>query len=318
MRRLHDAGRHVLADKPWMTSPQAIGEIRDVMRGGPLAVEIMTGRHEITSILVQRLVRDREVFGTFATDAPAIRVAGVHHLEKTVNGVPLRRPVWYFDVRVQGNGIADTPTHLVDQAQWLTAATGEPIELLDARLSATRVPLALFRRVTGADAFPPELRPLVTGDALDYFSNTELRLRVRGVEVELASRWDLSVPPGGGDTHKATIAGSRSIVRVEQGPETKFRRRVFVEPRDGVSGVDTALRSAVTTWQRDYTGVSATAAPRGFEIEIPATLRTGHESHFPLVLDELLRAIDGEARPPDRGVNTLAKYDLLARALAKT
>ena len=316
MRRLHDAGLHVLADKPWMTSPEAIGEIRDVLRDGALAVEIMTGRHEITSILVRRLVRDRDVFGTFVDDAPAIRVAGVHHLEKTVNGVPLRRPVWYFDVRVQGNGIADTPTHLVDQAQWLTAATGEPIELLDARLSATRVPLALFRRVTGADAFPSELRPLVTGDALDYFSNTELRLRVQGVQVELASRWDLSVPPGGGDTHRATIAGSRSTVRVEQGPETGFRRRVFVEPR--VSGVDAALTSAVTTWQRDYAGVSLTAAPHGFEIEIPSTFRTGHESHFPLVLDELLRAIDGDARPPDRAANTLAKYDLLARALAKT
>jgi len=31
----------------------------------------------------------------------------VHHLEKYVDGVPLRRPPWFFDVRVQGSGVVD-------------------------------------------------------------------------------------------------------------------------------------------------------------------------------------------------------------------
>lgn len=316
MRRLHEAGLHVLADKPWMTRADAMADIREVLRGGPRATEIMTGRHEIVSIFAERLVRERDVFGSFATGAPAIRLEGVHHLEKTVNGVPLRRPAWYFDVRVQGNGIADTPTHLVDQAQRLTAAAGETIELLDARLFATRVPLALFRRVTGADAFPSELRDRVAADALDYFSNTELRLRVCGVEVELASRWDLSVPDGGGDTNLGTMKGTAATVRVEQGPNTGFRRRLFVEPHGDASGVAAALTKVVAGWQHEYPGVAVVPAPGGFEIEIPAALRTGHESHFPLVLDELLRAIDDGVASPERTASTLAKYDLLARALS--
>ena len=62
------------------------------------------------------------MFGDFESagaDAPTIQIEGIHHLEKTVNGAPLRRPPWFFDVRVQGDGIADIPTHMVDQAQRL-------------------------------------------------------------------------------------------------------------------------------------------------------------------------------------------------------
>src|SRR5262249_23273660 len=55
MRRLHDAGFHVLADKPWLTGPAGLDDLRHLLAGGPLAVEMMTGRHEITSILVGKL-----------------------------------------------------------------------------------------------------------------------------------------------------------------------------------------------------------------------------------------------------------------------
>jgi hypothetical protein len=51
MRRLHDAGFHVLADKPWMAEASGLDDLRHVMAGGPLAVEMMTGRHDVTSIL---------------------------------------------------------------------------------------------------------------------------------------------------------------------------------------------------------------------------------------------------------------------------
>ena len=95
MRRLHDAGFHVLADKPWLAGPGGLDDVRHILAGGPLAVEIMTGRHEMTSILTRKLVGDREVFGDFVSvgaAVPAIEIASAHHLEKTVNGAPLRRP----------------------------------------------------------------------------------------------------------------------------------------------------------------------------------------------------------------------------------
>ena len=84
-RRLHDAGLHVLADKPWIVEPEALADVRHVLSGGEVSMEIMTGRHEITSILAERLVREPEVFGQFETGngEPAIRLASVHHLEKS-------------------------------------------------------------------------------------------------------------------------------------------------------------------------------------------------------------------------------------------
>lgn len=322
MRRLHEAGLHVLADKPWITRPAALLDVTQVLSGGAVAMEIMTGRHEITSIVAERLVREPEVFGEFdtgAAEAP-IRLTSVHHLEKTVNGVPLRRPVWYFDVRVQGNGLADIPTHLVAQAQRLVAARGRMPDrdatLLAARCWPTRVPLDAFRRITGVREFPPELRAVVDDGPLAYAGNAELSCSLGGVTVAIETRWDLATPPGGGDMHTAIVSGTTARVRVVQGPETGFRRRVFVEPRGEERGVGAALDRAVAAWQSGYPGVTVVPARAGFEIDIPDSLRTGHETHFPLVLDEFLRTIERAAWPDVCAADTAAKYGLLARALA--
>jgi predicted dehydrogenase len=322
VRRLHDGGLHVLADKPWITSAAALPDVRHVLGGGARVMEMMTGRHAATSRVAERLVREAEIFGEFDTggDEPSIRLASAHHLEKSVNGAPLRRPAWYFDVRVQGDGLADIPTHLVDQAQRFVgahgAATDREAELLAARRWSSPVPRALFTRVTGLADFPPELRADVEGDVLAYAGNAELSFRLRGVGVHLTTRWDLTEPAGGGDANSATVAGTEAHLRVEQGPRTGFQRRLFVEPRGHGSRLGAALQRAMTAWQPDYPGLAAVATPEGFEIEIPAGPGTGHEGQFPLVLDEFLRMIDGGRWPDERAADTLAKYELLARALA--
>ena len=120
IRRLHDAGLPVLADKPWMAGGASMADLRQALAGPPLAMEMMTGRHEITTAVERMLVAAPDVFGEFARDGDAaITFESVHHLEKRVNGAPLRRPPWYFDVRAQGDGLEDIPTHLVDHAQQL-------------------------------------------------------------------------------------------------------------------------------------------------------------------------------------------------------
>ena len=321
VRRLHDAGVHVLADKPWITTGAALTDVRHVLSGGARIMEMMTGRHASTGRVAERLLREPEVFGAFATDAgPAIRFTSVHHLEKSVNGAPLRRPPWFFDVRVQGDGLADIPTHLVDQAQWFLGAPGvapdREAELLSARRWSTPVPRAVFARVTGLAEFPPELGADVDGDALAYAGNAELSFRLRGVEVHLATRWDLTEPPGGGDAHSATVTGTVARVRVEQGSHTGFRRRLSVEPRGDGSRVAAALQRALTAWQPEYPGLAAVPSPGGFEIEIPDGRGTAHESQFPLVLDEFLQTIGRERWPDERAAQTLAKYELLARAFS--
>lgn len=328
MRRLHDAGVHVLADKPWLAGPEGLDDLRHTLAGGPLAMEIMTGRHEIGSIVVRKLVGEGEVFGDFegeGPDSPAIEIASVHHLEKTVNGAPLRRPAWFFDVRVQGDGIADIPTHMVDHAQQLVAAvvSGSAAsrrsmpELIAARRWATQVPLALFARVTGQREFPPEIRDAVADSELSYYGNAELSFRLSGVTVALDTRWDLSAPAGGGDTRRSVIRGTRAEIRVEQGPLTGFRRHLTIMPRLDGDRLHAALEKTVAAWQGEHPGVTLSSAGSGWEMRVPDRLDTGHESHFPLVLTDFLSFVERGSAPPTLAADMLAKYGLLARASAE-
>jgi hypothetical protein len=163
--------------------------------------------------------------------------------------------------------------------------------------------------------FPAELRADVEGDVLAYAGNAELTFQLRGVDVHLTTRWDLTEAPGGGDAHDAAIDGTVARIRIEQGPRTGFRRRLVVAPRRNVPEVGAALERALAAWQPVYPGIAAVSAPDGLEISIPDGPGTGHESQFPLVLDEFLQTLDGTGAALDaRAADTLAKYELLARA----
>ena len=318
IRRLHDAGLHVLADKPWLVNPEDLDDIRPVLAGWPLGMEITTARHDVTNQVLERLVHARDVVGDFRDDAPAVELASTHCLEKLVDGAPLRRPAWFFDVRVQGSGAVDIPTHLVDQTQRLVADADEP-ELLRARAWPTPVPEDAFRRLTGHATFPPDLAPLVEDGALRYLCNAELTYRIGRVTARATARWALTAPPGGGDASRVAAHGTRADVVLEQSVHTGHRRRVVVTPRgDGVA-VARALHALVAAAAAELPGISvAPAPPDGHEILIPDALRTGHEAHFALVLDEFLRAIDDHRWPASLARRTRAKYALLAEAAART
>jgi predicted dehydrogenase len=323
MRRLHASGLHVLADKPWLVEPADLAEIRASLIAGPVAREMMTGRRDTIGRLVKRLVDDGPLFGGFATDGPAkptIEQESVHHFEKRVDGAPLRRPWWFFDPRVQGSGAVDIPTHQVDQAQWLLdadAAPGDVPKLRGARGWATHVPVDVFTRITGASGVPPELRGSVEGNALRVFCNAEMTYELRGATVRAATRWEVSSPPGGGDTSRLVLRGRAAEIRVEQSAETGFRRRVVVESRGDAAETARHLTRVLTGGE--WPG--AQAHPVGLashEIDMPPALDVGHEAHFAELLDELLGWIDTGHRPAVLATRTLAKYTLLAEAAAVT
>ena len=323
MRRLHASGLHVLADKPWLVEPADLAEIRASLIAGPVAREMMTGRRDTIGRLVKRLVDDGPLFGGFVADGPVkptIEQESVHHFEKRVDGAPLRRPWWFFDPRVQGSGAVDIPTHQVDQAQWLLDADAAPDDvpkLLAARGWPTRVPVDVFTRITGASGVPPELRGAVEGNALRVFCNAEMTYELRGATVRAATRWEVSSPPGGGDTSRLVLRGRAAEIRVEQSAETGFRRRVVVESRGDAAETARHLTRVLTGGE--WPG--AQAHPVGLashEIDMPSALDVGHEAHFAERLDELLGWIDTGHRPVARTTRTLAKYTLLAEAAAVT
>ena len=318
VRRLHDAGFHVLADKPWLVDAADLADIRASLSGWPVVSEIMTGRHDVAARVLKRLVDTPDLFGRFRADAPAIEMDSVHQLEKLVDGAPLRRPWWFIDVRVQGSGVADIPTHLVDRTQWLTdrAAPGAAPDLISVRAWPTLVPLESFRRITGERDVPAALRPLVERDALSYLCNAELAFRIGAVTAHVAARWDLTSPAGGGDTSVVAVHGTRAVLRLEQSARTGHRRSLVVESRDepAARAVDETVRLA----QGDFPGLSVVRTDGLVsEVVIPAGLDGGHEAHFALVLDAFVQAIDGARPTTEAAARTAAKYALLAEAVAR-
>lgn len=338
IRRLHDAGLAVLADKPWLVSSDAVADLVRVTAGPPLAMDLMTERQDVAARLQQRVVATESVFGRFATaddGPPAIEFRSVHHLCKTVDGRPLRRPEWYYDVRIQGDGLVDIQSHLVDRAQWLVETTGPSVSgssgpgsrssdeaVIDrAQRWTTPVPLELFIESTGASAFPSSMREDVDGGMLHLACNGRIDYRLRGVTVRQDTRWEARQPPGGGDAHTATARGTGATVIVRHGPETGGSPQIHLDPT-GTPDLAARVSNAMPAWQEEFPGLEAVVAETsgkaaigaGLQLVLPTALRTPHETNFARVLDEFLDHVERSVWPSDLAKRIRQRYTLLARA----
>jgi len=284
-------------------------------------MDIMTERHDVATRLQVALAAQPQVFGRLRNDGdqPAISMQSVHHLYKIVNGVPLVRPPWVFDVAVQGEGITDVTTHLVDLAQWITGG-GQPfdyyrdVELLSARQWPTGVPRDMFMRITGLDDFGGTLRHGVADGVLSYLCNAAIGFRLRGTPVAIESKWALAVPEGGGDTHYVLVRGTAADLIVEHSGMTHYVTQFTVRPVDGGAGYAAALGSAIESLQGEFPGLGIEALAGAYRITIPDVLRTTHEQHFAKVLDHFLGRIDGSELSDNYGRDLVTKYTLLMRA----
>jgi len=316
-----EAGFHVLADKPWIIEPEefrALGEALDVAgRRGLLAYDIMTERYEITNILQRELVRDPAVFGSplpGSLEEPSVTMRSVHHLSKTVAGRPLRRPVWFFDTREQGEALADVGTHLVDLSIW----TLFPERALDYRrdveiLAASRWPTMLarseFERITGRPDFPPELRERVRDDALACDCNTRVHYTLGGILIRLDVLWDVASEHG--DTHDAVYRGTLASIEVHQGAEERWQPEVYVVPNRPESGgeVRAALEARLSGLREERPGLEVEDQGHRLRIVIPDRYRVGHEFHFSEVTSRFLEYFaDPDRFPVWENPNMLVKY----------
>jgi len=323
---LNRAGLAILADKPWVITQAALPLLRSTLASDrPLAADIMTERYEIATLLQKEFLADENVFGRIRIEVdagPSVFKECVHHLYKIVNDKPLVRPAWYFDIDVQGEGIVDTTIHLVDMTQWMLFP-GNPIdyekdiELIEARRWETGVPLDKFAKITGADQFPQTVHEYVKDDILHYFCNGELIYRIKGVPVHLREIWHLDEPPGGGDTHRSLIKGTRSDLMIRQLPERGFKTELLVVPRVNRSQVEEAVQACLRKWSDRYPGLSAIPEKNALLIKIPDNLRTTHEQHFCQVRDAFLEHLDTGTEPAEHRAGTIAKYTLLVEARKK-
>jgi len=333
------AGLHVLADKPWIIEPDDLPKLQAALetaeQNGVVVYDAMTQRFEISCILPRELVSDPDIFGVAhvgSPEEPAVYMESVHYLVKEVAGAPLQRPPWFFDLRQQGECLADAGPHLADLVLW----TLFPNQTLDYRtdlklLAGTRRPLLLsraqFQRVTGQSEFPDFLTTALREGRLEYFADNRVVYQLRGSHVMLDARWEFEAAPGGKDTELAIFRGTRSRIEVRQGKSEGFIPEVYVVPTrpELKASVQAALARKVESLQRDYPGLTMEAQVGQFHVAIPDRYRIGHEAHFALLSRQFLNYVrHPQTVPAWEKPNMLAKYFVTtkgverARAAAQT
>lgn len=324
--RAVEAGLHVLADKPMIVRRDqlpALSQMLDRAAAKGLVVQdMMGGRQEITRTLTRELHHDRDIFGeqiAGTASEPGVAMTSLHHLMKIVSGVPNPRPPWYFDVRQQGDALADIGTHLVDRAHGtlfpdaaLDAARDIQIEAV--RRWPTMLDLGQFRQVTGTVDWPDYLGDAVAGGTLAYPCNAHLDYAARGVHVGLDMVWEWLEPPGGGDTHTETWRGTRSRIELRHGPEEGWRPQLYVVPEADVGAV---LQGRIAALATTSPGLGLERCDGEWKIVIPDALRIGHDAHFRELTKGFLGRIERrEALTDAERQNLLAKYFVTTAATA--
>ena len=252
-------------------------------------------------------------------ERPGVFMESEHFLCKTVAGVPLRRPPWFFDVDQQGEGLSRRR-----HAPGRSGAVGPLPRPADRRSTdvATRAApagcrrcssRADFQKVTGEADFPavPGRAASSSGQLLYYCNTTRLVRAARRPRVA-ERRLGLRGRPGAGRPAPSPASAARaSFVEVRQGEaETAsargVRRPARRRPRP-------ASADAVRGSRRCRTAIPGVGVEsrrrRAAGWRSPTGCRVGHEAHFGEVTRQFLAYLADPARLPAwEEANMLAKY----------
>ena len=324
------AGVHVLADKPMAIDAAGFTALKQAFETAAgkqrLLYDIMTERHEITTLLQKAFSRLPTVFGELQRGTeqdPAVTKESVHHFSKLVSGAPIKRPAWFFDVAQQGEGLVDITTHLVDLVQW-ECFPGEildfarDIRILGARRWPTVISPTQFAQVTQLQDYPGFLRKDVQPDgSLHTYANGEIDYRIRGVHAKVSVLWNFEAPEGAGDTHYSVMRGSKANLVIRQGAAEAWQPVLYIEPvvTADLPAFASALEQALRHVRETYPGVDVDRSGDVWRVVVPAPYHVGHEAHFAQVAGEFLACVEKGALPDWEVPAMIAKYHTTTRAL---
>ncbi len=329
IKRTVEAGINVLADKPMAINVETFEVLKQAFKAAEkdsvLLYDIMTERFEITTILQKEFSMLPEVFGTLekgSPENPAVTKESVHHFFKSVSGVDLKRPAWFFDAEQQGEGIVDVTTHLVDLVQWecfpeVILDYTKDIEIVSAKRWTTNMSKGQFSRVTGLPEYPNYLAKDLRNDTLLVYANGEINYKLKGVHAKVVVVWNYEAPAGTGDTHYSVMRGTNANLIIRQGADQGYRPTLYIEPllNADINGFEKVLTDNLKKIQSKFAGIELKKLNNGWEVLVPDRYHNGHEAHFGQVTERYLQyLIDGKL--PDWEVpNMIAKYYTTTKAL---
>ena len=315
-----EAGVNVLSDKPMAITPEVFAKTEKAARlaqeKGLYFADIMTERNEITTILQRALTMDRDRCGeqeAGTPDDPAVTKVSVHHFCKLVNGAPLRRPTWYYDTKVQGEGLTDVTTHLVDLVQWEAfpdARLSKPdVEIVSAKTWPTRITPEQFRMSTGGEI----------AEAMAVEANGEFTWKLRGVHCKVSVVWNFMAPKGTGDTHYSLMRGTKTEVFIRQGEKEGYKPVLYVKARGDAAATAASLAKALAAISAKIPGVGCekTDEAATWRITYPKSYDNGHEAHFGQVVQTYLGWMKAGREESLYVDNMLVKYHTIVEAWKK-
>ena len=319
------AGINVLSDKPMAISSDKFEMLEECFetaaQKGLLLYDIMTERFEISSILQKELAHIPAIYGeqlSGSLEQPGIEMKSVHNFYKNVSGNALVRPAWFYDVRQQGEGIADVMVHLVDLVQWqcfpeVAIDYTRDVAICGARHWPTSLSPSQFKASTGMDTYPDFLQSSVAGGALQVYANGEIDFCLKGINARTTVLWDFEAPAGAGDSHYCLMRGSRADLVIRQGAEQGYKPELYIEPAGNLPSddIEEIFATAITS---NYPGVGLEKTSCGWHVVIPESYRVGHEAHFGQVTENFLKYLSEGRLPSWEVPNMISKYYITTTA----
>ncbi|RHJ91820.1 putative oxidoreductase C-terminal domain-containing protein [Parabacteroides bouchesdurhonensis] len=324
------AGFNVLADKPMAIDKPSFDKLVNAFQvaeqNGVLLYDIMTERYDIWSEIQRRLMQSPDVFGELidgTEQEPAVSVSSVHHFYKVVSGSPLIRPVWYYDVEQQGEGIVDVTTHLVDLIHWKCFPDQiidykTDVSILNAKHWPTTLSKEQFALSTGYQTYPDFLQKYVSGSDLNVYANGSFLYNVKGKYIDISVIWNFEAPKGAGDIHKCIIKGTQGTLSILQGEEQGFVPKLYVTNNNKINRTTyrLLLDKVIESLQTEYPGLSLNDEGERWEIIVPDNFKAGHEAHFASVIRKYLGYLNQGDIPEWEIPNMLTKYYVTTTALS--
>jgi predicted dehydrogenase len=324
------AGLNVLSDKPIITNKESFALLEQAYanagKNNLILYDMMTERYDVVNILQKQLMQEKELFGELikgTSDNPAVESESVHHFLKMVSGKPLIRPQWYYDVEQQGDGITDVTTHLIDQIMWKCfpdRAINYKTDILvnDASRWPTKISLRDFQTSTNAVSFPDFLQKDIINDTLNVYANGSIQFQINGIQAKINVVWNAKALEGTGDKYRFVVKGTKADLYILQGERENYQPKLYIKNSSNISGDDFKknLTATIQKLQVAFPGIYVEETYNNmYLINIPAELKSGHESHFQKVVDQFMVYLAEGKQPQWEVSNTLSKYFITTEAL---
>lgn len=324
-----DAGLNVLASNPMIIKKEDFNELRKAFNVAKekeiLLYDVMPERYEITNILQRDLAQIPELFGNLekgTLENPAVIQENIHYFYKTISGLPVVRPSWFFDTKQIGEGLANTGSHLVDLVQWQCFPQQiinyeREIAIAHAKHWTTPITQAQFKQVTLSDTNPSYLKEFMRDTTIHILSNGEMLYRIRNIYAKISVKWLFGNNEGHNDLHFSMMRGNRANLIIRQGRNENYKPTLYIEPTEKTDEQSfvKAVKLATSKLQVKYKMLSIEKQGKIWVVTIPENYKAGYEARFEQGVQRYLRSLKDGSLPAWEIPNILAKYYTITEAL---